>query len=56
MELGVPERFSSLCNYRYMRAPRQAKAKRRFFSYSNVRRERVVGGGAHTFLQAAAIG
>jgi hypothetical protein len=36
-ELGVPERFSCLCNYRYMSAPRQAKAKRQFFSYSNVR-------------------
>jgi hypothetical protein len=35
--LGVPERFSSLCNHRYMSAPRQAKAKRQFFSYSNVR-------------------
>jgi hypothetical protein len=54
-ELGVPERFSSLCNYRYKRPPRQAKTKRRVFSYSNVRRHGAAGvGGALAFLQAAA--
>jgi hypothetical protein len=40
-----------------MSAPRQAKAKRQFFSYSNVRGTEWWGvGGAYTFLQAAAIG
>src|SRR6516162_9212844 len=35
--LAVLGGFSSLCNYRYMRRARQAKTKRRFCSYSNVR-------------------
>src|SRR5262245_44906246 len=30
-ELGVPEEFSSLCNYPYMRAPRRAKTKMPIF-------------------------
>src|SRR6266446_3657225 len=35
--LAVPGGFSSLCNHRYMRPARQAKTKRQFCSYSNVR-------------------
>src|SRR5262249_37505407 len=48
---------SSLCNYRYMRPRRQAKTKRRFFSYSNVRCARARDRRASSrFSQAAATG
>src|SRR5215831_17141332 len=48
---------SSLCNYRYMRPRRQAKTKRRFFSYSNVRLAPARGErGSSRFSQAAATG
>src|SRR5262249_27354664 len=48
---------SSLCNYRYMRPRRQAKTKRRFFSYSNVRLARARDRRASSrFSQAAATG
>jgi hypothetical protein len=33
---GVPSHFSSLCNYRYMSGPWQAKTKRAIYTYSNL--------------------
>src|SRR6516162_4682432 len=55
-DLAVPGGFSSLCNHRYMRRARQAKTKRRFCSYSNVRGTTRPPVAGSPFLQGAITG